>query len=71
MTDLRAANESVAYLRGLGIDATVEPITLRYRDLTATIGYEVVVVVPKDEKEVPHARIRDAAQDDQRSEPPV
>ena len=71
LTDLRAANESVAYLRGLGIEAVVEPITLRYRDLTATIGYELVLIVPDSESESADVGIRVAGEDNLGSEPPL
>ena len=72
MTDLRLANQSVAWLkREFGIDAVVEPITIRYRDLTATIGYELVLIVPDSESESADVGIRVAGEDNLGSEPPL
>ena len=71
MTNLRAANRVVEYLSGFCIVADVAPIEIRHHDLVATIGYEVVVVLPICKNEVSDAGVRAADQDDQRSEPPV
>lgn len=46
MTNLREAYEVLAYLRGLGIEADVEPIAIRYHDLYVMVGHEVVVKLP-------------------------